>query len=92
MFDQQPIEVAALCDACARALDLTGSYEWSRAMELAVQWFLGNNDLGEMMFNPLTGGGYDGLTANGPNMNQGAESTLALLSTLQRAQLLEMAP
>jgi hypothetical protein len=52
----------------------------------------GNNDLGEMMFNPLTGGGYDGLTANGPNMNQGAESTLALLSTLQRAQLLEMAP
>ena len=30
-----------------------------------------------------SGGGYDGLHATGPNLNQGAESTLALVSTLQ---------
>ena len=30
------------------------------------------------MCDPATGGGYDGLTATGRNLNQGAESTLAL--------------
>ena len=35
------------------------------------------------MWDPTTGGGYDGLTPLGPNLNQGAESTLALISTLQ---------
>jgi hypothetical protein len=35
-----------------------------------------------------TGGGYDGLTPDGPNRNQGAESTLALISTLQHGRTL----
>ena len=30
--------------------------------------------------------GYDGLQADGPNLNQGAESTLAFLSTMQRSR------
>jgi hypothetical protein len=34
------------------------------------------------MVNPDNGGGFDGLTARGPNRNQGAESTLAALTTL----------
>jgi hypothetical protein len=38
------------------------------------------------MWDPDTGGGYDGLTPHGPNFNQGAESTLALISTLQHAR------
>lgn len=91
-FDQQPIEVAALCDACARAWQLTGDASWSRGIELAAQWFLGKNDVGSVMFDPLTGGGYDGLTARGPNLNRGAESTLALLATLQTARQLELVP
>ena len=37
------------------------------------------------MWDPNTGGGFDGLTPNGPNLNQGTESTLALLSTQQHA-------
>ena len=36
----------------------------------------------------MTGGGSDGSTAHGRNQNQGAESTLALLSTLQHARRL----
>ena len=43
------------------------------------------------MWNPHTGGGYDGLQTSGPNLNQGAESTIALISTLQHARLLESA-
>jgi hypothetical protein len=83
--DQQPIEVAALADACATAAGVTGDPAWDRGVRLAVAWFLGGNDADAVMWDPETGGGYDGLTPHGPNLNQGAESTLALVSTLQRA-------
>src|SRR5690606_27590763 len=61
-FDQQPIEVAALADACARALAVTGDTEWTHGVELAVAWFAGGNDVGAEMWDTDTGGGYDGLT------------------------------
>jgi hypothetical protein len=85
-FDQQPIEVAALADACATAADATGDGGWYDGVAQAVDWFLGDNDVGAAMWDPDTGGGYDGLTALGPNLNQGAESTLALIATLQHAR------
>ncbi len=56
-------------------------------MRHCVGWFLGHNDADTPMFDPGTGGGYDGLTRHGPNLNQGAESTLALISTLQHARM-----
>jgi hypothetical protein len=90
-FDQQPIEVAAMSEACLRANALTGDAEWVKGHELAVQWFLGDNDVGTPMFAADTGGGYDGLTAAGPNLNQGTESTVALLTTLQQARHFELA-
>ena len=85
-FDQQPIEVAALADACARAHVVTGDDEWRRGVDLAIDWFAGNNDVGAVMWDAETHGGYDGLTPTGPNLNQGAESTLALISTLQHTR------
>ncbi len=81
--DQQPIEVAALADACATAAAVTGDEVWHLGLRRAAGWFLGDNDAGQEMWDPATGGGYDGLTPRGPNLNQGAESTLALISTLQ---------
>jgi hypothetical protein len=81
--DQQPIEVAALADACATAAAITGERVWHMAVHRCITWFLGDNDLGHTMWDPGTGGAYDGLTLRGPNRNQGAESTLALISTLQ---------
>lgn len=84
-FDQQPIEVAALADACARAHTITGDDAWRRGVDLAIRWFAGDNDCGAVMWDSETSGGYDGLTSTGPNLNQGAESTLALLSTLLHA-------
>lgn len=85
-FDQQPIEVAAMADACARAALVTGDDGWRVGVDLAIGWFTGANDAGAVMWDPSTGGGYDGLHASGPNLNQGAESTLALISTLQHAR------
>jgi hypothetical protein len=40
------------------------------------------------MLDAATGAGYDGLEAGGHNLNQGAESTLAMLSTAQHARWL----
>ena len=84
-FDQQPIEVAAIADACARAWEITGDLRWIDELKRAWGWFLGYNDVGVRMFDPDTGGGYDGLHGRGPNQNQGAESTIAMLSTAQQA-------
>lgn len=85
-FDQQPIEVAAMADACRRAEAVTGDESWGRGVDLAVGWFVGDNDAGAPMWDPASGGGYDGLHAWGPNVNQGAESTIALISTLQHGR------
>ena len=87
-FDQQAIEVSSLADACARAYDLTGQERWRRAVKMAWAWFLGDNDARTPMFDPATGAGFDGLEKSGRNLNQGAESTLAALSTAQQARRL----
>jgi hypothetical protein len=86
--DQQPIETAATADACATAAAVTGDDRWDGPLFQSIAWFLGDNDTGTVMYDPLTGGGYDGLKPDGPNLNQGAESSLALLSTLQHARAL----
>jgi hypothetical protein len=40
---------------------------------------LGNNHLHQIIYNPCTGGCYDGLEENYVNLNQGAESTVSYL-------------
>ena len=60
-------------------------------MRSAAAWFEGANDAGLKMWDPNTGGGFDGLHAHSVNQNQGAESTLAVLSTLQHAGRLSAA-
>lgn len=85
-FDQQPIEIAALADACARAATVDPRAVWPDTVRAAAAWFQGDNDAGELMWDPETGGGFDGLHADGVNRNQGAESTLAALSTFQQAK------
>jgi hypothetical protein len=90
-FDQQPIEVATLANACARAAVVDPSPIWSAGVAAAAAWFLGANDAGEPMWDPDTGGGYDRLHADGVSGNQNAESTLAVISTLQHARRLATA-
>jgi len=85
-FDQQPIEVSTIADACARAADADASAVWPDSVRLAASWFDGANDAGLPMWDPQTGGGFDGLHSDGVNRNQGAESTLAVIATMQHAQ------
>jgi hypothetical protein len=83
-FDQQPIEAAAMADACARAWDVSGDPFWQKQVERAAAWFLGDNDARVPLYDPDTQGCCDGLEAAGVNRNQGAESTLAMITTFQQ--------
>jgi hypothetical protein len=83
-FDQQPIELSTMADACARALSVDDDPKWLEGIRMANAWFDGDNDAKVMMWDQVTGGGFDGLHADVANQNQGAESTLALVSTRQQ--------
>ncbi len=87
-FDQQPIEAAALADACIRAAHVDDDPRWLAGVQHCVQWFLGDNDSETPLFDLASGGGCDGLSATGRNRNQGAESTIALISVLQHGHQL----
>jgi len=87
-YDQQSIEVSAIVQACSAAYDATNDLTWIASASLGTRWFNGNNDLGERMYDPTTGAGYDGLHEDRVNLNQGAESTLALHTTFYTASRL----
>lgn len=78
-FDEQPEDAGVLVLAHAAAYQTTGRPEHRRLAEQAFAWFLGENALGCPLYDPRTGGCCDGLTPEGPNLNQGAESLLAYL-------------
>ena len=90
-YDQQPIEAAAMVDACARAFDATGDSRWADSALLAAGWFLGRNDVGLPLLDARTGGCRDGLERDGVNENEGAESTIAAITALQQARRLQAA-
>jgi hypothetical protein len=77
-----------MADACSRAFSLTADERWRDLVERAARWFVGDNDGEALLYDTKTGGGRDGLTLEGTNLNQGAESTLAALAALQQAQAL----
>jgi glycosyltransferase involved in cell wall biosynthesis len=81
--DQQPLEAAAMVDACDVAFVATGGPLWQQRAINAYRWFLGKNDNGLAVGDVETGGCFDALTPTGVNRNQGAESLLAFhLATL----------
>lgn len=82
MFDQQPIEVKSLINACVDAYITSGDKKWFKESERCLSWFLGHNDLQMPVCDYKTGGCGDGLEPQGVNGNQGAESTLAWIISL----------
>ncbi len=90
-FDQHPIEVATLADACMRAATVTGDTAWMTGVEMGVAWLLGDNDAQIPMLDERTGGCSDALSRTTRSRNQGAESTLAMISVLQRGRQLDAA-
>lgn len=81
-FDQQPVDVHGLVDACIEAYHVTREDHWIKQARKAFNWFLGDNDLRTPIYDFTTGGCRDGLQVDRVNCNQGAESTLAWLMSL----------
>lgn len=81
-FDQQPIEAAAMIDACMEAFRCTQDKNWIDVAYQCLNWYLGDNDLQTPLYAHSTGGCRDGLEAEGVNENQGAESSLCWLMAL----------
>jgi len=76
---EQPIDVAYTILALNRFYSVFKAESYLHKTETAFNWFLGNNHLHEVIYNPCTGGCYDGLEEKNVNLNQGAESTVSYL-------------
>ena len=81
-FDQQPLEANGMIDACLQAESYTKEEKYSSYALKAFNWFTGDNDTGEVIYDFSTGGSRDGLMSGGVIMNQGAESTISWLMSL----------
>lgn len=78
-FDQQPEDTSTMVQTLGIMYQVTREKKYKKLMEKAFNWFLGENTLGVMIYDEVTGGSYDGLGENNVNLNQGAESTVSYL-------------
>ena len=78
-FGEQPIDVAYTVLALDIFYDVFQEKEYLIKMKSAFDWFLGDNHLNRTIYNPCTGGCFDGLEEHNVNLNQGAESTISYL-------------
>jgi glycosyltransferase involved in cell wall biosynthesis len=76
---EQPIDVSYSIIALSKFYDVFPEEDYLQKMEIAFNWFLGKNHLNQIIYNPCTGGCYDGLEDTYINLNQGAESTVSYL-------------
>lgn len=79
LYDQQCLDAAAMAAACARAWTLTKQPRYRDAARTWWSWFFGNNTQHRSLYRADDGGVYDGLTPEGVNEDQGAESVVTFL-------------
>jgi len=78
-FGEQPIDVAYTIMTLSKFYDVFAEEDIREKMLGAFNWFLGENRLHQIVYNPCTGGCYDGMEESSVNLNQGAESTISYL-------------
>ena len=78
-FDQQPEDTASTIEALKTMYDISKDSHYQRLAHRTFDWFLGDNLLGQIIYDQTTGGCYDGLGEREVNLNEGAESTLSYL-------------
>jgi hypothetical protein len=79
MFDQQSVEASCMAETALTAFRATRISHFRTTARTIFAWFLGKNTKGLSVYNPNTGGCYDGITSKGLNLNQGAEATITYL-------------
>jgi glycosyltransferase involved in cell wall biosynthesis len=80
--DEQPLDADAITEALVDAWRYTANPNYARLAGWGFAWFLGRNRAGARLYVDATGACHDGLSATEPNLNQGAESTLAYYQAL----------
>lgn len=78
-FDQQPEDPAAMVQALKTMYSITKQKKYDEFIHAAFYWFLGDNVLGQFVYDTVTGGCHDGISDKNTNLNQGAESSLSYL-------------
>lgn len=76
---EQPIDIAYTIMALEKFYQVFNEDAYRQKSITAFNWFLGNNHLNQIVYNPRTGGCYDGVEEKNVNLNQGAESTVCYL-------------
>ncbi len=79
VYDQQSVEASCMAETALAAFRATRNRHFRTTARTIFAWFLGNNTQGLSVYNPNTGGCYDGITSKGLNLNQGAEATVTYL-------------
>src|SRR5665647_3357747 len=73
-YDEQPIEACSTALAHLVAYDVTGEGAMLELARRSFAWYSGKNACGISLIDDETGGCCDGITPDGINQNQGAES------------------
>ena len=74
--EELPIFAASFIEALGAVYNLSGDKALFTAMRTAANWFLGENQRGEALYDFASGGCHDAITAAGINQNQGTEATV----------------
>jgi hypothetical protein len=86
-YEQIAYGVRPMAVGLIRLYEATGRREYLVMAGLAAAWLMGNNPVGEPVYDPASGRGYDGISGErGLNRNSGAESTIEALLTLTEVE------
>ncbi len=78
-YGEQPIDVAYTIITLQIFNNCFPNEGYLEKMTIAFDWYLGKNQLNQIVYNPISGGCYDGLEEKEVNINQGAEATITYL-------------
>ena len=76
-FDEKPVEACETMLAFLEAYSSSGNKYYFEQAKTCYFWYRGKNSKGLSLIDAETGGCYDGITPDGLNLNQGAESIVS---------------
>jgi len=79
LYDQQSVEASCMVETALAGFRATHNSNFRTVAQTIFTWFLGKNTKELWVYNPNTGSCHDGITPEGLNLNQGAESTVTYL-------------
>jgi hypothetical protein len=83
IFPQINYDVSPIVGGLMQIFRATGEQKYAKYAGLFAAWWMGDNPLSFAMYDSTTGRSFDGLEANGVNLNSGAESVAECLIAVQ---------